>query len=91
MGQLYDPHYAAVAQFERALAAVEAGGLPMSASSAMPAHHVDCELELERVPTASAQEAIEHTVLGMALYEPVIAAMRRLAHQHLAAQRFGQR
>ena len=36
MGQLYDPHYAAVAQFERALAAVEAGGLPMSASSAMP-------------------------------------------------------
>ncbi len=32
---------------------------------------------------------MEAAVLGTALYEPVLTAMRRLAHQHLAARVFG--
>jgi hypothetical protein len=46
------------------------------------------ELDIDAVPTSTANEAIEYAVLGTALYEPIIIAMRRLAHQDLAARRF---
>ena len=92
IGQVYDPQYAAVAQFERALAAAESVGLPMSderlhgyAQKIMGI----AELDIDAVPTGTVNEAIEHAVLGTALYEPIIVAMRRLAHQDLAARRFG--
>lgn len=91
IGQLYDPQYAAVAQFERALAAAESVGLAMSdgrlhgyAQQIMAI----AELDLGEVPTGAVQEAVEYSVLGTALYEPIILAMRRLAHQDLAARRF---
>lgn len=91
IGQLYEPEYAAVAQFERALAAAESVGLPMSderlhgyARQIMAI----AEIDLERVPTSTVQDSIEYSVLGTALYEPIIVAMRRLAHQDLAARRF---
>lgn len=91
MDQLYDPGYAAVAQFERALAAAEAVGLPMSDARLLGyAQEIMAiaDIDLEGVPTGTRQEAIEYSVLGTALYEPIILAMRRLAHQDLAARRF---
>jgi DNA-binding transcriptional MerR regulator len=93
IGQLYDPGFAAVAQFERSLAAAESVGLPISDERLVgyaKAIMSIAEIDLEQVPVASVQEAIEYSVLGTALYEPVIAAMRRLAHQHLAARRFSR-
>jgi hypothetical protein len=39
------------------------------------------------MPTESAEDAIRYAVLGTAIYEPVIAAMRRLAHQDVAQKR----
>ncbi|HEU4807335.1 MAG TPA: MerR family transcriptional regulator [Homoserinimonas sp.] len=92
IGQLYDPRYAAVAQFERALAAAESVGLAMSDDRLHGyARHIMgiAELDIGQVPTGTVSDAIEHSVLGTALYEPIIAAMRRLAHQDLAARRFG--
>lgn len=92
IGQLYDPDYAAVAQFERALAAAESVGLAMSDERLLGyARQIMAiaELDLGQVPTGTVQDAIEYSVLGTALYEPVIVAMRRLAHQDLAARRFG--
>ena len=92
IGQLYDPGYAAVAQFERSLAAAESVGLPISEERLVgyaKAIMAIAEIDLERVPVGSVQDAIEYSVLGTALYEPIIAAMRRLAHQDLAARRFG--
>ena len=91
IGQLYDPQYAAVAQLERALAAAESVGLAMSDERLQGyARHIMgiAEIDIDQVPTGTVDEAIEHSVLGTALYEPIIAAMRRLAHQHLAARRF---
>lgn len=92
IGQLYDPGYAAVAQLEQALAAAESVGLAMSderlhgyAGKIMEI----AEIDLGQVPTGTVQDAIEYSVLGTALYEPIIVAMRRLAHQDLAARRFG--
>jgi DNA-binding transcriptional MerR regulator len=91
IGQLYDPGYAAVAQLEQALAAAESVGLAMSDDRLQGyARHIMqiAEIDLDQVPTGTVQDAVEYSVLGTALYEPIIAAMRRLAHQDLAARRF---
>jgi DNA-binding transcriptional MerR regulator len=89
LGQVYDPHYAAVAQLESALAATEAAGMPMSEERLLEYGRRLREIaafDLERMPHEP-HAAVEYTVLGTALYEPVILALRRLAHQDVAARR----
>ncbi|GAA4486749.1 MerR family transcriptional regulator [Rhodococcus olei] len=87
LGQVYDPAYPAVDQLERALEAVEAVGIPMT-DERLEAYgrHIRgiAELDLALMPADSARSAVEYAVLGTAVYEPVIAAMRRLAHQDVA-------
>jgi len=46
--------------------------------------------EIDRVPTTSAAEAVRYVVLGTVLVEPVLLALRRLAHRELTQQRFGE-
>lgn len=92
LGQLYDPRFAAVAQLEHALTALEAAGLRMDERRLETyGAHVRgiAEIDLELLPTRSREATIEAAVLGTALFEPVLTAMRRLAHQHLAAATFG--
>jgi hypothetical protein len=94
MGQIYDPRYAAVGQFERALEAAEAVGIPMSDGRLDGyAKHIMgiAEIDIGAVPTGSPASAVEYSVLGTAIYEPVLAAMRRLAHQDLASRRLAAR
>jgi DNA-binding transcriptional MerR regulator len=89
LGQVYDPHYAAVAQLESALAAAEAAGMPISEERLLEYGRRLREIaafDLERMPSEP-HAAVEYTVLGTALYEPVILALRRLAHQDAAARR----
>ncbi|MEI5583384.1 MULTISPECIES: MerR family transcriptional regulator [unclassified Agromyces] len=89
LGQVYDPDYAAVAQLEAALAATEAAGMPMTSDRLLAYGrrlHEIAEYDLERLP-GEPHAAVEYTVLGTALYEPVILALRRLAHQDVAAGR----
>jgi DNA-binding transcriptional MerR regulator len=89
LGQVYDPHYAAVAQLESALAAAETAGMPISEERLLEYGHRLREIaafDLERMPREP-HAAVEYTVLGTALYEPVILALRRLAHQDVAARR----
>ncbi|GAA2043906.1 MerR family transcriptional regulator [Agromyces tropicus] len=89
LGQVYDPAFAAVAQLESALAAAEAAGMPISEERlreyGLRAHEI-AEFDLERMP-GEPRSAVEYTVLGTALYEPVLLALRRLAHQDVAARR----
>ncbi|HET6671887.1 MAG TPA: MerR family transcriptional regulator [Agromyces sp.] len=89
LGQVYDPQYAAVAQLEAALAATEAAGMPMSEERLLEyGRHLReiAAFDLERMPHEP-HAAVEYTVLGTALYEPVLLALRRLAHQDVAAGR----
>jgi DNA-binding transcriptional MerR regulator len=89
LGQVYDPGFAAVAQLESALAAAEAAGMPISEERLLEYGRRLREIaafDLERMPPEP-HAAVEYTVLGTALYEPVILALRRLAHQDVAAQR----
>lgn len=88
LGQVYDPGYAAVAQLESALAAAEAAGMPISDERLQQYGDLLRKLaafDLERMPHEP-HAAVEYTVLGTALYEPVIVALRRLAHQDQAAR-----
>lgn len=89
LGQVYDPRFAAVAQLESALAATEAAGMPISEDRLLEYGRRLREIaayDLERMPQEP-HGAVEYTVLGTALYEPVILALRRLAHQDVAARR----
>ena len=88
IGQRFDPGYSAVAQLEEALTAAEEAGMPVSeARLAVYGAHIRAiaEAEMEALP-ADAGLAVEHAVLGTILFEPVISALRRVAHQDLARQ-----
>ncbi|GHD07161.1 MerR family transcriptional regulator [Zhihengliuella salsuginis] len=87
IGPAIDPGSTAMAQLEDALAAAESVGLGISAERArLYAQHLRAmaEFDIAQVPTGDRGRAIEYSVLGTAIYEPVIAAMRRLAHQDVA-------
>jgi DNA-binding transcriptional MerR regulator len=89
LGQVYDPGFAAVAQLEAALQATEAAGMPLSEDRLLEyGRHLReiAAYDLERMPPEP-HAAVEYTVLGTALFEPVLLALRRLAHQDVAAQR----
>ncbi|MFD4422544.1 MerR family transcriptional regulator [Agromyces sp. NPDC058484] len=89
LGQVYDPGFVAVAQLESALAAAEAAGVPISDERLLEyGRHLReiAAFDLERMPPEP-HAAVEYTVLGTALYEPVLLALRRLAHQDVAARR----
>ncbi|HKP08897.1 MAG TPA: hypothetical protein VJU58_16730, partial [Microbacterium sp.] len=81
--------FTAVAQLDEALRALEAAGLDASAttlgrySTAM--RQVAAE-ELTPMAGMSRTEAVPYAVLGTALYEPVMLALRRLAHHHLLVE-----
>lgn len=92
LGQLYEPRFAAVVQLERALAAAEASGIPLDdARLAVYGPHIRAiaEFDVGQIPSHDAAAAIEYAVLGTALHEPVLVALRRLAHQDVAARRYG--
>lgn len=91
LGQVHDPEYPAVAQLERALGAAEAAGVGMDEDRLRAygaAIMTIAEYDLSRAPAETAR-AVEYSVLGTALYEPVIAALRRLAHQDAAVRMLG--
>jgi DNA-binding transcriptional MerR regulator len=89
LGQVYDPAYAAVAQLERALEAAEAAGIPYAddhLADYAGAMRIVAEADLARVPRESATAATEYAVLGTAIGDPILVALRRLAHQDVAAR-----
>ncbi|MET0977050.1 MAG: MerR family transcriptional regulator [Leifsonia sp.] len=65
----------------RAIAEFDVGQIP---SSAGPPDGAGAASAASTASAASA--AVEYAVLGTALYEPVVLAMRRLAHQDVAAR-----
>ncbi|WP_218132671.1 hypothetical protein [Paramicrobacterium humi] len=47
------------------------------------------EFDISHVPREDSAAAVQYAVLGTALYEPVLLALRRLAHQDLAQRALG--
>jgi len=89
LGLTYDPDFTAVAQLDEALRALDAAGL--DASPAVLRRYGDAMRKVaaeEIAPMAgmSRAEAVAYAVLGTALYEPAMLALRRLAHHHLLVE-----
>jgi hypothetical protein len=92
LGLTYDPDFTAVAQLDDALHALDAAGL--DASPAVLRRYGDAMRKVaaeEIAPVAEMpiDQAVSYAVLGTALYEPVMLALRRLAHHHLLVERGG--
>lgn len=90
---MYDPGFAAVGQLERALQAVADAGMPMSGDRLQVyarSPRSRAEIDVGKMPLGSPSAAVEYAMLGTALYEPVILALRRLAHQDIAARMAGR-
>ncbi|MFE4498876.1 MerR family transcriptional regulator [Rhodococcus sp. NPDC056743] len=88
LGQVYDPRYVAVAHLEQALIGLEDAGLTLSEERLRAyGEHIRgiAEVEIDLMPVESTEEAVRYAVLGTAMYEPVLAALRRLAHQDLGS------
>lgn len=86
----YDPDFTAVPQLDEALRALEGAGL--DASPAVLRRYADAmkqvaAAEIAPVSSMTLDEAVPYAVLGTALYEPVMLALRRLAHHHLLVER----
>jgi DNA-binding transcriptional MerR regulator len=80
----------AVAQLDHALADAEAAGVPMTDDRLRAyAPHIKAiaAYDIDQMPLESAPAAIEYAVLGTIFYEPILAALRRIAHAGLTAQR----
>jgi DNA-binding transcriptional MerR regulator len=90
LGLTYDERFAAVGQLEAAIRGIEAAGLTWDAETAAryagPLLRV-AAAELLPLAELSESEQVSYAVLGTAMYEPAILALRRLAHQHLLATR----
>jgi DNA-binding transcriptional MerR regulator len=75
-----------------ALAAAESAGFAVP-DDALQAYRDQmsavAQREIDGVPTDSAAGAVRYVVLGTVLVEPVLLALRRLAHRELTARRFG--
>jgi DNA-binding transcriptional MerR regulator len=86
MGLTYDPRFAAVHQLEIAIRAVQDAGLPWDEPTlrryAEPMRDVGLA-EVVPIARISRDDVTAYAVLGTALYEPVMLALRRLVHQHL--------
>ncbi len=92
LGQVYVPEYPAVPQLERALAAAESVGMPMSDERLEVYGRAVMQMgeyDIRAIPSDGTASALEYSVLGTAIYEPVVAALRRLAHQDVAARLLG--
>jgi DNA-binding transcriptional MerR regulator len=48
-------------------------------------------VDVDSVPTESAEHAVEHAVVGTVLFEPVLLALRRLAQEDLSSRRLARR
>jgi DNA-binding transcriptional MerR regulator len=92
LGEPYRAEPPAAALLESALQAVEAAGFQLHKDQfAIYGEHIlaIAASEIANVPTDPA-EAVQYAVLGTVLFEPVLAAIRRLGQQSLAKRRNGR-
>lgn len=90
LGWQVHPGSASLRQLAVAMAALAAVGMPAGTSVVADYGRAVAPLaarEVAGVPTSSAADAVTHVVVGTALYEPVLLALRRLAQQDASARR----
>ena len=92
LGWRIEPDSTALRQLSVALRAAEGVGLPLNPDridAYAEAALLVAEQDVAGVPQSSVPDALTYAVIGTVLYEPILLALRRLAHQHASARRFG--
>jgi DNA-binding transcriptional MerR regulator len=93
LGWRVHPDGPAGRQLEHALQTLDAVGYPVSDERlqvyAQAARDV-AECDVASVPATSPEEAATTVIVGTVLYEPVLLALRRMAHEAVSAERFGR-
>lgn len=92
LGWRIHPGSAPLRQLAAGMAALAAVGMPAGTDVVARygrALEPVAAAEVAAVPTSSPAAAVAFVVMGTALYEPVLLALRRLAQEHASAQRFG--
>jgi DNA-binding transcriptional MerR regulator len=80
-------------QLASALRAAAEVGLPITPDHVEAygrAAELVAQVDVDKVPSVSREEAVAYAVTGTVLYEPVLLAMRRLAQQSASARRFAE-
>jgi DNA-binding transcriptional MerR regulator len=83
LGVQFSAESVPVAQLDRALELAEGAGIALDESQIrtyLDAVRNIAEADFSRVPWSDPRGAVEFAVLGTALYEPVLLALRRVAH-----------
>ena len=87
LGWDVDPATPALRELAGAMGAIEAAGLALDADHlatyAAAAERV-ARTDVAGIPASSTQDAVAYVVLGTVLFEPLLLALRKLAHQSLA-------
>lgn len=90
--QIVDEACDAHAALETTLAALDSAGfelLPGLLDLYADRMQTIAAAEIDGVPQESADAAVRYVVLGTVLVEPLLLALRRMAHQELSGRRFG--
>lgn len=81
----------ALRQFAVAVRAAEAAGLPVTDERLRVYGTAAADVaaaDIAGVPTSSVEDAVVYSVVGTVLYEPILLALRRLAHEDASVRRF---
>jgi hypothetical protein len=89
LGWQVDPASPTLRELDGALAALDAVKLAPTDDTLQMYAQAALEVataEVTGAPGGSPSEAIRYVVIGTVMYEPVLIALRRLAHQHVFRQ-----
>lgn len=92
LGWSFAPASAPLRQLASAMRTAETVGLPLTEETVHAyarAAHLVAEQEIGRMPRESLTQALTYSVVGTVLYEPILLALRRLAHQDVSAALLG--
>jgi DNA-binding transcriptional MerR regulator len=81
------------ADLARALARLESGGVEVSAEDldGYAAAQAAATIDVAALPTDSPEAALRHAIVGTALMDNVLIALRRLAQEHVSSQTFARK
>lgn len=95
LGWSHDPEEEAqLRPLAAALAAIRSAGFDLSDREVISYARTMRKIadgEVARVPTESREAAVRYVTLGVVLIEPLLLALRRLAHMDASASRFGDK
>ena len=82
------------ADLARGLAGLDAAGMEVSAEDLdgyAAAARSAATIDVASLPTDSPDAALRQAIIGTALLDPVLVALRRLAQEHISSQTFGRK